>query len=165
MNYESLEKHFSAVHYPCPQKECQARKFVVFNSTLDLQAHMVDEHGADMSARDRKDARRIQAEFTFDDGPGSRSGGGRRGGGGGGPSQTAQPSASGSSGPPAGSGDRRRAAFGGSLTGSQQPQPPARSTPVASRSSTPPSDNAVDPAIVECAIFCSLFCLVLIKSS
>ncbi|KAJ2923047.1 hypothetical protein H1R20_g14047, partial [Candolleomyces eurysporus] len=67
LNYEQLEKHFTSAHFPCPQKECQARKFVVFNSALDLKGHMVGEHGGDMSARDRKDARRVQADFTFDD--------------------------------------------------------------------------------------------------
>ncbi|KIM48536.1 hypothetical protein M413DRAFT_20913 [Hebeloma cylindrosporum] len=41
---------------------------------------MVEEHGGDMSARDKKDARRIQADFTFENvGQGGRHGhGGRR---------------------------------------------------------------------------------------
>ncbi|KAF5334514.1 hypothetical protein D9611_013777 [Ephemerocybe angulata] len=146
-NYEQLEKHFNTVHFPCRQAECQAKKFVVFNSALDLKAHMVEEHGGDMSARDRKDARRIQADFTFEE---PRAAAPRRGG-----QQQAQPA------PPAagpsqsrasGSGDRRRAAFGGSLTAaqpSQAAQSSARSTPGASRSSTPPSDSAADPAILE----------------
>ena len=42
---------------------------------MALQAHMVDEQGATMSARDRKEARRVVAEFDFDEIPGS---GGRR---------------------------------------------------------------------------------------
>lgn len=100
---------------------------------------MVEEHGGDMSARDRKDARRIQAEFAFEDAgrPGRRAGGGPQN----------APTGGGT-----GSGDRRRAAFGGSLTTPQshsQAQTPARQTPVASRSSTPSSDRNVDPAIAE----------------
>ncbi|KAI0063455.1 hypothetical protein BV25DRAFT_430668 [Artomyces pyxidatus] len=64
-NYEALEKHFEHAHHPCPNATCQARKFVVFGSLLDLQAHNVEEHGADMSSRDKKDARRINAGFEF----------------------------------------------------------------------------------------------------
>src|SRR6266567_5659798 len=60
-NYENLERHFNDKHFPCTQPVCQARKFVVFNTALDLKAHMVEDHGGDMSARDKKDARRIQA--------------------------------------------------------------------------------------------------------
>ena len=44
---------------------------MVFNSELDLKAHQVEVHGADMSSKDRKDARRVQAEFEFDDAGGS----------------------------------------------------------------------------------------------
>lgn len=47
----------------------------MFNSALDLKGHQVEIHGADMSSRDKKDARRVQAEFEFDDSSGS----GRRG--------------------------------------------------------------------------------------
>ncbi|KAJ2915232.1 hypothetical protein MD484_g5172, partial [Candolleomyces efflorescens] len=143
LNYDQLEKHFNNAHHPCPQKECQARKFVVFNSALDLKAHMVEEHGGDMTARDRKDARRVQAEFTFED----TSRGGRRGG----PSGSAPapaPIPAPSQNRPTGSGDRRRAAFGGALTGSQPAPSPAQSTPAASRPSTPPS-GAADPAVAE----------------
>lgn len=32
---------------------------------MDLKAHMVEEHGASMSARDMKDARRVEANFDF----------------------------------------------------------------------------------------------------
>ncbi|KAG5720335.1 LIM domain and RING finger protein, partial [Termitomyces sp. T112] len=66
-NYESLENHFNTAHHPCAQSQCLARKFVVFNTPLDLQAHMVEEHGSDMSSRDKKDARRIQADFEFEE--------------------------------------------------------------------------------------------------
>lgn len=61
------EKHFFDTHHPCSQPQCQTRKFVVFASPLDLKAHMVEEHGADMTSRDKKDARRVQADFEFDE--------------------------------------------------------------------------------------------------
>lgn len=46
---------------------------------------MVEEHGAEMSSRDKKDARRVNAAFEFQDAPsssGRRRGGGPDGGGG-----------------------------------------------------------------------------------
>ncbi|KAF9014196.1 hypothetical protein BDQ17DRAFT_1342259 [Cyathus striatus] len=161
-NYESLERHFNTVHFPCRQSQCQAQKFVVFNTPLDLQAHMVEEHGADMSTRDKKDARRIQAEFQFEEVGGGRHHG-RRGGGrdrereppG---TQQPPPAAAGPSRPtgPAGSGARRRDAFNSSLTGDNSPQggsgpatPAAPNrTPQPSRPPSPPRDN-VDPAVAE----------------
>ena len=81
------EQHFEQAHHPCPNPSCQASKFVVFGSRIDLQAHMVDEHGADMSTRDKKDARRVSAAFEFQDSSSNsnrRRGGGPGGGGGGG---------------------------------------------------------------------------------
>ncbi|KAN0116623.1 hypothetical protein V8E52_005767 [Russula decolorans] len=85
-NYDALELHFEREHHPCPNSICQARKFVVFGSQIDLQAHMVEEHGAEMSSRDKKDARRVNTAFEFQDAPpssGRRRGGGPDGGGGG----------------------------------------------------------------------------------
>ncbi|KAJ3729113.1 hypothetical protein DFJ43DRAFT_480988 [Lentinula guzmanii] len=45
-SYLDLESHFSTAHYACTQPICLQRKFVVFGSALDLQAHLVEEHGA-----------------------------------------------------------------------------------------------------------------------
>lgn len=110
-------------HFPCRRAECLARKFVVFGSAIDLKAHMVEEHGAEMSARDRRDARRVQADFEFEEvGVGS---GGRRGRRDRGdrererereppPQASAQPPGAGAR--PQAAGARRREAFGGSLT-------------------------------------------------
>lgn len=42
---------------------CLSQKFVVFGSLMDLKAHMVEVHGANMSTRDMKDIRRIEVEF------------------------------------------------------------------------------------------------------
>ena len=68
------EAHFSSDHYPCAQSTCQAQKFVVFGSVMDLKAHMVEQHGANMSTKDIKEARRVEANFEFNDnrGAGSR---------------------------------------------------------------------------------------------
>lgn len=38
---------------------------MVFGSTLDLKAHLVEEHGKDMTTRDRRDARRLEGTFDF----------------------------------------------------------------------------------------------------
>lgn len=59
-------------HHPCKHPTCLARKFVVFGTAMDLKAHLVEEHGAEMSSRDKKDARRVEANFEFEDIPGGR---------------------------------------------------------------------------------------------
>ena len=108
-------------HFPCRRAECLARKFVVFGSAIDLKAHQVEEHGAEMSARDKRDARRVQAEFEFEEvggGPGRR---GRRDRGDRErerepPPHTAGPPGAGAGPRSQAAGARRREAFGGSLT-------------------------------------------------
>lgn len=131
-------------HHPCMQPQCQARKFVVFGSVLDLKAHTVEEHGAEMSARDRKDAMRVQADFEFEEvGVGGRRG--RRDRGDREREREPPPTAG-----PARAGARRREAFGGNLTsetpsrtanaGAQSQQPSRRQTP------SPPDS---DPQLAE----------------
>ncbi|KZT71337.1 hypothetical protein DAEQUDRAFT_724287 [Daedalea quercina L-15889] len=111
-NYDTLEQHFTHAHFPCNRPECLQRKFVVFGTVLDLKAHMVEEHGADMSARDKKAASRVQAEFEFEE-VGSRRGRGSRR-----DRDRDPPPAPPPPGPPrpTGAGGRRREAFGGNLT-------------------------------------------------
>lgn len=124
---------------------CQAQKFVVFDSELDLKAHQVEVHGADMSSRGRRDARRVAAEFEFEDGVG----GGRRGRRDRGDrEQEREPP------PPVvqvqgRAGGRRREAFGGHLTteGAQTVQ-----LPVPSGRASPIRDD-VDPLVVEYVFF------------
>ncbi|KAM0747431.1 hypothetical protein T439DRAFT_329161 [Meredithblackwellia eburnea MCA 4105] len=95
LNYAKLEEHFKDVHCLCPHPTCLEQKFVVFASELDLQAHALETHGTSIQGdqRARRDARRIETNFTYDDGPSggtgrrgaagpSGSGGGRGGGGG-----------------------------------------------------------------------------------
>lgn len=71
------EQHFHEAHYPCTQSQCLAQKFVVFGTALDLKGHIVEEHGGDMNSKDRRDARRVVADFAFED-AGGRYGHGRR---------------------------------------------------------------------------------------
>lgn len=44
-NYQSLEEHFRSDHYICGVQSCLDKKFVVFADELDLQAHLIAEHG------------------------------------------------------------------------------------------------------------------------
>ncbi|KAI0362624.1 hypothetical protein OH77DRAFT_1584982 [Trametes cingulata] len=154
-NYEALEEHFMHAHFPCRRAECLARKFVVFGSAIDLKAHMVEEHGAEMSARDRRDARRVDAPFEFEEvGAGS---GGRRGRRDRGdrerereppPHSAAQPP--GAAARPQAAGARRREAFGGALTteaAQTQTQQAAGSNQQASRRQSPDSDLADEPRL------------------
>jgi hypothetical protein len=41
VNFESLEKHFAKEHFPCKNAACIEQKFIVFESDIDLQAHIV----------------------------------------------------------------------------------------------------------------------------
>ncbi|PSR73710.1 hypothetical protein PHLCEN_2v10450 [Hermanssonia centrifuga] len=135
------ELHFTQGHYPCCQPVCLVRKFVVFGSALDLKAHMVEEHGADMSSRDKKDARRIQAEFGFEEVPGGGRRGGRRDRGDREREREPPPSA-----PPRpnAAGARRREAFSGNLTTDNAPVTSSR---IPSRQQTP--SPGLDPAVAE----------------
>jgi hypothetical protein len=55
LDYNDLERHFNSDHYPCMDAECQEKKFVVFDSAMDLKAHQVSEHPNGLT----KDARRV----------------------------------------------------------------------------------------------------------
>lgn len=131
---------------------------MVFNTALDLKAHRVEDHGGDMSSRDKKDARRIETDFAFEE-VGGRHGHGRR-------DrerdrererdrdpppprqQQAQVSLSSTAttAPPPGSGARRREAFGGGLTQAGETENNNRGI---SRPSTPHATTEVDQATIE----------------
>ncbi|KAG6831162.1 hypothetical protein H0H87_005987 [Tephrocybe sp. NHM501043] len=117
---------------------------------------MVDEHGGDMSSRDKKDARRIQADFEFEEvGVGGRHG--RRDRGGHRDREREPPSQNRPVQPepapppaivrPPGPG-RRREGFSGSLTVEGRRSPPSNATPEQSRPPSPPRGD-VDPAVIE----------------
>ncbi|KAI9158020.1 E3 ubiquitin-protein ligase hel2 [Paramyrothecium foliicola] len=54
MDYNALEDHFRKDHYLCADRECLEKKFVVFDSEMDLQAHQISEHGGKNAGRDAR---------------------------------------------------------------------------------------------------------------
>lgn len=134
---------------------------MVFDTALDLKAHTVEDHGGDMSSRDKKDARRVQADFAFEEVGGRHGHHGRR------DNrerdrererdrdppphprqQQAQVSLSSAAATavPPGSGARRREAFGGGLTQAGETENNNRGI---SRPSTPQATTEVDQAVIE----------------
>ena len=65
VDYESLEIHFRKDHFLCADQECLDKKFVVFESEMDLKAHQLQVHPNDLSKDARKDARRVDIS-SFD---------------------------------------------------------------------------------------------------
>ncbi|KAL4087932.1 hypothetical protein PRIC1_012363 [Phytophthora ramorum] len=57
-DYNDLENHFRADHFLCEERECLAKKFVVFKSHLDLQGHLAVDHPH------IKSSRKIDVHFT-----------------------------------------------------------------------------------------------------
>lgn len=57
VDYNGLDQHFRRDHFPCSDRECQEKKFVVFASEMDLKAHQLSEHGNTLSKDVRRDAR------------------------------------------------------------------------------------------------------------
>ncbi|KAF6809370.1 E3 ubiquitin-protein ligase hel2 [Colletotrichum sojae] len=81
VNYPALEKHFEKDHFPCLDRECLEKKFVVFESEMDLKAHQLEEHANSLSKDVRRDARVVNMSgFDFRSSYENE----RRGGGGGG---------------------------------------------------------------------------------
>ncbi|KAN0062935.1 hypothetical protein ACQY0O_004756 [Thecaphora frezii] len=149
-NYAQLERHFQHDHYLCQNPECLEKKFVVFENDMDFKAHQLSEHANELTSREKREAVRIEANFTYDEPEGSRGGrggrGGRRGGRSGRGERDRDTSATvadddadplGVSSlvgrqhvPGAGpSNHSRRAAFGGNLTGGDAPSPQGVSAP------------------------------------
>lgn len=97
-NYAALEQHFNHDHFPCLDSECLEKKFVVFDSQMDLKAHQLEAHPNGLSKDARRDARRVDIS-AFDYRPQyqepRRGGGGRRGGRGRDPNSEPMPAASG----------------------------------------------------------------------
>ncbi|GME90887.1 unnamed protein product [Ambrosiozyma monospora] len=44
-NYNHLFEHFTDAHFICTVQSCLDQKFIVFRDEIDLQAHMIKEHG------------------------------------------------------------------------------------------------------------------------
>ncbi|GLE10816.1 hypothetical protein PINS_up023067 [Pythium insidiosum] len=80
-DYPDLENHFRAEHFLCEEPSCLAKKFVVFKSHIDFQAHMATEHPH------IKISRKIDVHFTVRRAANNDSGGGGGSGGGSGADQ------------------------------------------------------------------------------
>ncbi|KAF2405469.1 hypothetical protein EJ06DRAFT_486253 [Trichodelitschia bisporula] len=83
-DYNDLAKHFVADHFPCSDAECLEKKFVVFESEMDLKAHQLEAHPKGLSKDALRDTRRVdlrdfQVHEPFQPPRGSRSGGRGRG--------------------------------------------------------------------------------------
>ncbi|KAL9029215.1 MAG: hypothetical protein Q9196_002511 [Gyalolechia fulgens] len=59
LDYNSLEQHFRKDHFLCADKDCLDKKFVVFDSELDLKAHQLQTHPNGLSKDARRDARLV----------------------------------------------------------------------------------------------------------
>ncbi|KAL4884432.1 hypothetical protein BJY04DRAFT_8377 [Aspergillus karnatakaensis] len=62
VDYSALESHFQKDHFLCLDKECLEKKFVVFESQMDLKAHQLENHPNGLSGRD---ARVDMSAFDF----------------------------------------------------------------------------------------------------
>ncbi|CAO3566361.1 unnamed protein product [Mortierella alpina] len=82
--YADLERHLHSEHYACMDPECLEKKFVVFDSDLDLKAHEaeVHPHSAHGQRNRLRDARKIDINFSYHS-PAGESSNNRRGGRGG----------------------------------------------------------------------------------
>ncbi|KAL7753767.1 hypothetical protein RI367_000698 [Sorochytrium milnesiophthora] len=85
-NYQGLEDHFRADHFACLHHECLERKFVVFDSEIDLKAHELEEHMGKQQRAQQKQQRKLDVGFQYSDSDerrrfGAERGRGRRGGG------------------------------------------------------------------------------------
>ena len=77
-DYNSLEEHFRTDHFLCADQECLDKKFVVFESEMDLKAHQLETHPNGLTKDARRDARRVDIS-GFDYRPPHQDGrGGRR---------------------------------------------------------------------------------------
>jgi len=66
VNYDELWKHFSTDHYPCGAAECLEQKFVVFESEIDLKAHIMEAHMGRATKAELRDMRRVEVNFQYD---------------------------------------------------------------------------------------------------
>lgn len=64
VDYNALEDHFQRDHFVCLDKECLEKKFVVFESQMDLKGHQIESHPDGVSKDIRRDARLVDlSEF------------------------------------------------------------------------------------------------------
>ncbi|KAF4127007.1 E3 ubiquitin-protein ligase ZNF598, partial [Geosmithia morbida] len=58
-NYQALEDHFRNDHFLCRDEACLEKKFVVFESELDLQAHNLEDHSSKNGGGSGREARLV----------------------------------------------------------------------------------------------------------
>ena len=58
-DYKDLEGHFDEKHFMCKDAECLEKKFIVFNSNIDLKAHTSIEHASKLSKQQQRMTRKI----------------------------------------------------------------------------------------------------------
>jgi hypothetical protein len=64
-NYKHLEEHFDNKHFLCSDSDCLEKKFVVFRTKFELQAHeVVHLSKRNLSRADQLAARTLQVNFT-----------------------------------------------------------------------------------------------------
>ncbi|KAG2173504.1 hypothetical protein INT44_007095 [Umbelopsis vinacea] len=71
-NYDQMAKHFHKDHYMCQWRDCLDKKFIVFDSDLDLKAHEVEVHGSSAGRVQRArqlEARKVDVNFEYSGGP------------------------------------------------------------------------------------------------
>ncbi|KAJ5584717.1 uncharacterized protein N7459_004517 [Penicillium hispanicum] len=65
IDYSALEHHFQKDHFLCLDPDCLEKKFVVFESNMDLKAHQLESHPGGVSKDVRRDARMVDlSEFN-----------------------------------------------------------------------------------------------------
>ncbi|KAG1121281.1 hypothetical protein G6F42_012581 [Rhizopus arrhizus] len=68
-NYASLEEHFKSDHCMCLYPQCLEKKFVVFDSPIDLKAHEVEVHGESTAGLQRSmqtQNRQLELNFQYE---------------------------------------------------------------------------------------------------
>jgi hypothetical protein len=65
IDYNELWKHFQREHYPCGAAECLEQKFVVFESEIDLKAHVMEAHMESASKAELRDIRKVEVNFQY----------------------------------------------------------------------------------------------------
>ncbi|KAG2171561.1 hypothetical protein INT43_008287, partial [Umbelopsis isabellina] len=74
-NYDQLAEHFNRDHYMCQWRDCLDKKFIVFESDIDLKAHEVEVHGSSGGRVQRArqmEARKVDVTFEYSGGRQSR---------------------------------------------------------------------------------------------
>ncbi|KAF3940199.1 hypothetical protein ABW19_dt0204202 [Dactylella cylindrospora] len=59
VDWSALEQHFKDEHHRCTDPECLEKKFIVFASEMDLQAHLLEEHPNRLSKEALKSMRKV----------------------------------------------------------------------------------------------------------